>query len=79
MANVHAQGLQYGQTYDVMDDMPMVENGADVDPDAVRQAYDEPATTVPGDWDTDARLCLTAAAPRPVTVMAVAVTVETNG
>jgi hypothetical protein len=79
LADVHAQGLQYGQGYDVMDDLPLTEGGGDVDEAIVRQAYDEPMIEVPGDWDTDARLCLTAAAPRPVTVMACSITVETNG
>ncbi|GJD92934.1 hypothetical protein [Methylobacterium iners] len=79
MADVHAQGLQYGQDFEVMDDLPLVENGADVEPDAVRNAYDEPMISVPGTWDTDSRLCLTASAPRPVTVMAAVIEVETNG
>lgn len=79
LADVHAQGLQHGQGYDVMDDLPLTENGVGFDDNAVRQAYDEPMIEVPGDWDTDARLCLTAAAPRPCTVMACSITVETNG
>ncbi len=66
LADVHADGLQFGQDYDVMDDLPRVEGGGEIDEDAVREAYDEPMIEVPGDWDTDARLCLTAAAPRPV-------------
>ena len=32
----------------------------------------------PGEWNTDSRLCLKAAAPRPCTVLAAVVGVETS-
>jgi hypothetical protein len=78
-AYTHPEGLRYGRDFEVMDDLPEMENGSDVDLDAVREAYDEPMMEFPGDWSTDERLCLEAAAPRPATVMACSVTVETNG
>jgi hypothetical protein len=34
--------------------------------------------TVPGEWKTDARLCLKATAPRPCMVMAAVVGITTN-
>lgn len=79
LSDMHPQGLQYGQSFEVMDDLPLIENGGAFDLDTVRPAYDEPMISVPGEWDTDARLCLTAAAPRPATVMACSIKVETNG
>ena len=70
LADTHAQGLRYGPSFDVMDDLPLVENGADVASGAVWEAYDEDMIEFPGEWDTDNRICLEANAPRPVTVMA---------
>ncbi|WP_375408507.1 hypothetical protein [uncultured Methylobacterium sp.] len=79
LANTHAQGLQYGSTYETLDDLPWTENGGEIDLEAVNESYDEQMIEVPGDWNTDERLCLKAAAPRPATVMACSVKVETNG
>ena len=76
LADTHAQGLQFGPSFDVMDDLPTVENGADVDPDFVWESYDEDMIEFPGDWDTDNRICLTASAPRPCTVLAAAINVD---
>jgi len=70
LANTHAQGLQYGEDFDNLDDLPLVEEGADVDPDYIWSEYDQDAFTFDGTWQTDPRLCLQAAAPRPCTVMA---------
>lgn len=76
LAYTHAQGLSFGPSFDVLDDLPMVENGADVDADAVWQSYDEDMIEFPGDWDTDSRICLVANAPRPCTVLAAVMNVD---
>lgn len=73
LADVHAQGLQYGSSFDYLDDMPLMEQGAAVDGDAIRVTYDETSFEVNGVWETDSRLCLRAQAPRPVTVLAAVV------
>jgi hypothetical protein len=78
LANTHAQGLEYGQSFTTMDGMPLVEDGADVDQNTVWAEFDEGMITVPGEWDTDARLCLRATAPRPCMVLAAVVGVTTN-
>lgn len=70
MADTHAQGLKYGPSFDVLDDLPQVENGAVVDPDTVWESYDEDVIEFPGEWSTDSRICLEAQAPRPCTVLA---------
>lgn len=72
LADVHAKGLKYGQSLDEdqMEQMPEIENGAVVNPDAVRSDYPGRPVTLNGDWSPDARLCLLAKAPRPVTVLA---------
>ncbi len=78
LADTHAQGLEHGQSYDTMDNLPLVEESTDVDSNTVWEGYDEMMVTVPGEWDTDARLYLRATAPRPCMVMAAVVNVSTN-
>lgn len=81
LADTHAQGVRYGASYSDgdLDDMPLVEDGADVDPDAIWSHYDKAMIDQGSDWDTDPRLCIIASAPRPATVMAATVTVTTSG
>jgi hypothetical protein len=78
LADVHAKGLQFGTTFAAADlnDMPSMEAGAPVDADAVRTDYASEKIVFPGNWSTDARLCLQAKAPRPCTVLAAIAEVE---
>lgn len=76
LADAHPRGLRYGPSFDVLDDMPLVENGLEVDADTVWDAYDEPPIEFPGEIDSDTRLCLEARAPRPVTVLAAVLTID---
>lgn len=76
--NTHPLGLQYGPDFDNLDDMPATEKYTDVDQDAVWATYDEEPFTFPGEWDTDSRLCLKASAPRPVTLLACVIGLETE-
>lgn len=78
LANTHNQGLEYGQSFTTMDNLPGVEEGAAVDSNTVWEGYDQMMITVPGQWGTDARLCLRATAPRPAMVMAAVVGITTN-
>ncbi len=72
-ADMHAQGLQYGQSFDELDDLPLVEEGVEIDPDAIWTDYTYGAFTLNGVYEDDARLCLQVTAPRPATVLAVAI------
>lgn len=76
--NMHPSALKYGPDFTFMDNMPLVESGATVDGDAVWAHYDEETFEFPGEWDTDARLCLKATAPFPVTLLAAVIEIETN-
>lgn len=78
LANTHAKGLQYGQDFDTLDPMPDIEEETLVDPDSIHEHYDEEGIEFPGDWDSDSRICLLAQAPRPVTVLACVLDMETN-
>lgn len=75
---LHADGLQYGPSFDYLDDMPGVEKADAVAENDVRLVYDEETFSFPGEWTTDARLCLMARAPRPVTILAVVLAMEGN-
>ena len=75
---IHALGLRYGPDFDTLDDMPLVERGGEVDENDIRTVYDEEQFSLAGSWDTDSRLCLEAASPRPVTVLACIIGMETN-
>jgi hypothetical protein len=76
--DTHAQGILFGQRFDKLDPLPLVEDGAEVPSDTIWSQYDEPMVSVPGEWDTDARLCLLGQAPYPLKVGAVVVAVATN-
>jgi hypothetical protein len=73
---LHALGLRYGPSFDLLDDLPMIERAAEVDPNDMRSAYDEEQFPFPGNWDTDSRVCLEAASPRPCTVLALVIGME---
>ncbi len=75
---LHASGLRYGPTFDVMDDLPMVEKAMVIDPNDMRVAYDEEQFPFMGQWDVDSRLCLEAASPRPCTLLACVLGVDTH-
>lgn len=77
--NIHPNGLQYGPDFTTMDDLPLVEDAEVIPPSTVRVAYDEEMFTFAGEWTTDARLCLQASAPRPVTILACVIDMETHG
>lgn len=79
LADVHADGLEFGPDFDNMDPLPAVEQGGEVGANTVRSEYEEPMIAFPGVWTTDARLCLRATAPKPCTVLAAVIEMETRG
>jgi hypothetical protein len=78
LADTHSKGIEFGPDFDTMDPLPDLEEGAEVDYDTVHEAYDFDMSAFPGGWDTDSRLCLEANAPRPCTVLAAVMAVESN-
>ncbi|MHB0965500.1 MAG: phage tail protein [Bellilinea sp.] len=70
LANTHYQGLEFGPDFTNMDYLPLVDNGTAVAADSIYSTYDREPIEFPGTWDTDARVCLQATAPRPCTVLA---------
>lgn len=78
MFDTHVKGLLVGSRIDKLDPLPGIEDDAEVDPDHVYDEYDKPAMSVPGDWDTDSRLCMLAMAPYPVKVAGTVISITTN-
>lgn len=76
--NLHPLGLQVGQDFDTLEDLPATEAYETVDPNVIWSRYDYEPFPIPGDWTTDNRLCLKASAPRPVTVLAAVVLMAKN-
>ena len=77
--DMHYQGLQYGPDFDNLDDLPLTDGYSDTAAHTIWSTYDEESFEFPGNWDTDSRLCLQAAAPRPVTLLACVISVEAHG
>jgi hypothetical protein len=78
LANAHFQGLKYGPDFDNLSDLPRVKDGTSIAEDTVHSAFDESPFEFEGTWDSDSRLCLQAVAPRPCTVLAAVMPVETH-
>lgn len=68
--NIHYQGLQYGPDFDNLSDMPLVEHGQVTVSDQIWADYHEEDFSFGGEWSEDSRICLQAASPRPVTILA---------
>jgi hypothetical protein len=79
LIDTHAKGLEYGQDFATLDELPDVEDHFEVDSNTVHEAYDKDMIEFDGDWDTDSRFCLQAQAPRPATVLCVTVSMTTSG
>jgi len=72
------QGIQFGQRFDALDNLPLCEAGAATPAGTTWSEYDEPMIEAPGSWQTDARLCLLAQAPNPCTVGGVVIGLTTH-
>lgn len=75
---VHNDGIEFGGDFADMDRLPRLYQGRPVEDHEIFPHYEEPAIAFPGEWNTDARICLRAIAPRPCVVEAAIVSVETN-
>ncbi len=78
MADTHYQGIQFGQRFDALDNLPLYEADQPTPSGTVWSEYDQPMMEVPGEWNTDARLCLLGQAPAPCTVSGVVMGMTTN-
>lgn len=79
LADVHARGLKYGPDFTRMDPIALVFQGRMVGNNEILADRDDEATTFPGEWSSDSRLCLQAQAPRPCSILAAVMEVESHG
>lgn len=73
-----AAGLSVGQRMDALDPLPLVEADQVTPAGTVWSEYDGPMVELPGEWNTDARLCLLAQAPNPCMVGAAVLSLQTS-
>lgn len=78
-ADMHHEGLEYGSDFNYLRPLPSVYRNQDVVADTVHTEYDDDLVPVNKEWGTDTRLCLQATSPRPCTLLAVTMVIETNG
>ena len=78
LRNTHYQGLRYGDSFTTLDDLPLVDAGKITPTDTVWDHYDYDSVEFNGTYDADSRLCLEASAPRPCTVLAAVLSMNTN-
>ena len=78
LRNAHYQGLRYGRDTTNLDELPLVVDGATTAVDTVHTSYDEESFSFPGEWNTDSRLVLRAQSPRPCTLLAAIIGIQTN-
>ena len=76
--NTHHLGLQYGEDFTNLDDIPLVIEDEEVTAGTIWSHKDLDMMEINTTWSTDGRLCLPAAAPRPCTLLACTITVQTN-
>ena len=76
LADVHAGGLFFGPTFSVLDPLPLVRAGKVIDEGTIATDLDDAGSLFPGEWSSDARVCLEARAPRPCTVVAMVAETE---
>lgn len=77
--NTHFQGIQYGRDFGHLMNLNATINNTVAAPNTIYDTYDDTAIPFGGELDTDSRLCLQAAYPRPCTVLGVIVNMKTNG
>jgi hypothetical protein len=75
---VSRRSLRYGRDFNHLYPLPLTVNGATVDPNSIWSALDSDPFIFAGSWDTDARLCLQAQSPRPCTILAAVIGMQTS-
>lgn len=73
LANTHSQGLQYGSDFSNLDPLPLIKDGTTYPVGTIWGSFDEEVFEFNGKWDTDSRLCLQAASPRPCNILSVVI------
>jgi hypothetical protein len=77
--DIHYQGVRYGQSFDdeKLSDLPLSADGVATTEGKIWSEFDKATIPLGGSWDTDARLCLLAQAPRPAKIGSVVISIDT--
>ncbi len=78
MNNTMLSGIQFGQTEDKLTSIPRIYKGRDIAVGTVMPEYDDDSFSLPGKWDTDARVYIKMQAPCPATVMGIVLEVDAH-
>jgi hypothetical protein len=78
LKDTHYQAVQYGRDFSNLNNMPLMKDGTTIAADTVHSTFDEESFFFDGVWDTDSRLCLQVAAPKPATILAAIISIETH-
>jgi hypothetical protein len=78
LANTHRDAVRFGADFTTMRKMDLIKGGLLQSATTVNAVYDEIGFSFPGEWATDARLCLKVSAPYPCTFLGLVIAVETN-
>ena len=78
LKNTHPLAVKYGPDFDNLDNMPLTEDGTDLNTDTIHAHYDEETFEFDGMWDSDSRICLEVKAPRPATILAYVIDVTVH-
>jgi 6-phosphogluconolactonase (cycloisomerase 2 family) len=79
LRNAHHRGLLVGDSYSFLRGLPTAIRNTAVAEDTIHTDFDWDQQSYNTKWSPDSRLCLEARAPRPVTILAVTMQIETNG
>ena len=94
LVNTHCQGVRFGSWIpgdptnindglfnppQYLDDMPLIEDAAEVPANYIWSQYDNNQIEFPSDFSTDNRIYLQARSPRPATVLGITFTIEASG
>jgi hypothetical protein len=74
--DIHASGLQFGPSFTELYDLPTTKDFQAVDADTVHVDFDAPTFPFGGHWNSDSRVALRAAAPKPATLLAAVVGIK---
>lgn len=78
MTNTHYQGLRYGPDFTTMDELPLMYEDALTAANTIHSTFDTDPFEFPGEWGTDSRVCLEANAPKPCTLLAMVLALDTE-
>ena len=94
LTNTHCQGVRFGQWTpndpsnqpngiftppEFLDDLPQFEYGGQVNQNTIWPQYDSKQIEFACEYDSDVRLYITSASPRPATINGLTFTIETSG